>query len=263
MKRNAPVDPQLTRPQAWLLPLIGAAGALAMLLPHSNVELFLFLNRLGPATNDQFWTHITVLGDTVVALALCLPLARRRPDLLWAVVLVALLATAWVHVLKPLFDATRPVGVLAAEAFNIIGPAHRYHSFPSGHSTTAFTLAGVCVLGFGLRTWTLLAVALAALVALSRVVVGVHWPLDIFAGVVGGWLAAVLGMKIAARVPQGRYPAVQWLATLAFGGCAVALIAGYSTGYADALPFQRALGLLCLAAFGLTFVPTRAGASGR
>ena len=263
MKRNAPVDPQLTRPQVWLVPLIGVAGLLAMLLPHTNRELFLFLNRLGPATNDHFWTHITVLGDTVVALALCVPLARRRPDLLWAIVPVAVLATAWVHILKPLFDTTRPVGVLAAETFNIIGPAHRYYSFPSGHSTTAFALAGVCVLGFGLRIWTLLAVALAALVALSRVVVGVHWPIDIFAGVVGGWLAAVVGMKIAARVPQGRIPAVQWLATLAFCGCAGALIAGYSTGYAGALLFQRALGLLCLAAFALTFLRRQAGSSGR
>jgi membrane-associated phospholipid phosphatase len=205
------------------------------------------------------WANLTILGDTTVAMALCLVLARRRPDLLWAAVPVALLATGWVHIYKPLFDVTRPPGILSPETFHVIGPAHHYHSFPSGHATTTFALAGMCVFGLRLGAASILPVALAVLVAISRCVVGVHWPLDILCGACGGWLAAAVGINIAARLPFGLQPAVQWVLTLAFAGCALALLAGYDTGYREAIWFQRAIGALALLAFALTFITPRRG----
>ena len=166
----------------------------------------------------------------------------------------ALLASGWVHVYKRLFDVTRPPGVLSADAFHVIGPAHHYHSFPSGHATTAFALAAVLVLGLRLRAASVLPLMLAVLIVVSRSVVGVHWPLDLLGGACGGWLAAAVGIKLAERMPFGLRPAVQWIIALAFAGCAVALLAGYDTGYPQALWFQRALGATALVAFALTFV---------
>jgi len=40
---------------------------------------------------------------------------------------------------------------------------------------------------------------LAVLVAISRVAVGAHWPLDVVAGAVLGWLAGLSGAVIAHR----------------------------------------------------------------
>lgn len=259
MSQNVGATLRFTQPRVWVVPALALLGAAALLVSGGNERVFLLLNRLGPLTSDVVWANINVLGDTVVALALCLPLARRRPDLLWAIVPAALLGTLWVHAFKPLVDVLRPPAVLSAESLHIIGPAHHYHSFPSGHTTTIFLFAGVFVAAFGARAAGLLVVALAAAVAVSRAVAGVHWPLDLCGGAFGGWLAAILGLKIASLLSFGLHPAAQWIIALALAGCAVALLAGYDSGFPQALWFQRFIAVASLAAFAVTFVPKRHG----
>ncbi len=241
-------------PRVWLVPVLALLGGVALAATGSNERVFLLLNRLGPQTSDALWANLTILGDGTVALALCLLLARRRPDLLWAVVPAALLASAWSRAWKHL-DVLRPAAVFGADAIHIIGPAYQYHSFPSGHATTAFSLAALCVLGFKLRAWSALPVGVAILVAVSRCVLGVHWPLDLLGGAVGGWLAAAVGMRTAANVPFGLRPTAQLIIALALAGCAVALLIGFPTDYPQALWFERAIGVVSLLAFAATFVP--------
>jgi hypothetical protein len=103
---------------------------------------------------------------------------------------------------------------------------------------------------------------LAVLVAISRCVGRRALAARSAGGACGGWLAAALGIQLAARVPIGLHPAAQWCLSLVFAGCALALLAGYDTGYPQALWLERALGALALLAFGLTFVrPRRSGAA--
>jgi undecaprenyl-diphosphatase len=100
---------------------------------------------------------------------------------------VATLVTSIVvDVLKNVFDRARPpesdpsLGSLVAIPDN--------PSFPSGHAATAFAAAtALAVLCPKLRPWAL---GLAAAVALSRVYLRVHFPLDVL---VGGLLGAALG----------------------------------------------------------------------
>lgn len=66
--------------------------------------------------------------------------------------------------------------------------AFEYQSFPSGHATTAFSLAAVVAFIWPKAFWP--AMAFAALVAISRIVVGAHYPTDITAGAVLGVLGA-------------------------------------------------------------------------
>src|SRR5262245_27932055 len=138
------VDWSWSSPRVWLVPVLALLVGAALLASGTNEALFLQLNRLGPQTSDAFWASLTMLGDGTVAFALCLLLARRRPELLWAVVPGALLSTAWSRACKLLLEIPRPPAVLAADTIHIVGPAHHYHSFPSGHATTAFALAALC-----------------------------------------------------------------------------------------------------------------------
>jgi membrane-associated phospholipid phosphatase len=244
-------------PRVWLVPAVALLGAAALVIAGANERAFLLLNRLAPATSDALWANITVLGDTTVALALGLALARRRPGLLWAVVPAALLAAVWSRTFKHLVAIPRPPAVLGADAIHVIGPVYHFHSFPSGHATTAFALAALCVLGFRLRAWSVVPIAVAALVGISRCAVGVHWPLDVLGGAFGGWLAAALGLRAAAEMPFGLRPTAQWVIAMALAGCAVALLMGYPADYPQALWLQRAIGAACLVAFAATFVPGR------
>ena len=75
-------------------------------------------------------------------------------------------------------------------------------SFPSGHSATAFAAAtAIAIVSPRLRPWAL---AIAAAVALSRVYLRVHFPLDVVAGaLVGaalGALCAVAALRVARLV---------------------------------------------------------------
>src|SRR5688572_16812543 len=75
-------------------------------------------------------------------------------------------------------------------------PLDRY-SFPSGHTlhAVAFTL----LLTTYFPEWTAAIVALAALVALSRVILGLHYPTDVAAGAA---LGGVLGFGSVLLGPQ-------------------------------------------------------------
>ncbi len=163
---------------------------------------------LGMLLPDFAWEGITRFGDERVLLALTLLFARRRPELFWAMVLAALIGALYSRGLKHLVDALRPPAVLPPGALEVIGPVLHSHSFPSGHTTSAFVFFGVlaaCARHGSERAAALLA---AALVGLSRVALGVHWPQDVLAGIFGGLLAAALGTWLSLHWTAGLRPRV-------------------------------------------------------
>lgn len=250
----------LRHPAVWALPALLLAAMALLVTTQGNLPAFRVLNSLGK-DHPVFWSSLTFLGDTAVALALGLLAARRMPRLLWAMIPAALIATAWVHGGKQAYDERRPLATLERSEVQVIGPELRYGSFPSGHATTAFTAAAVCILGLRLGfAWGLFLTGIAALVALSRVVVGAHWPIDVLAGAFGGWVAALLGIVAAERWQFGLRPGVQALATLVFLAAAILLLGGYDGRYPEAAWLARVIGFCALAGFAVTFVFRRGAA---
>ena len=97
-----------------------------------------------------------------------------------------------VTIVKRLIGRARPMHFddLGAYGFDPLGWRVDYASFPSGHGTTAFGIAAA----FGALFPRLrpLLWSLAALIALSRVVVAAHYPSDVVAGAICGVIGALL-----------------------------------------------------------------------
>lgn len=170
---------------------------------------FAALNALANAwLPAPLWGILTRFGETQVLLALGLLLARRRPEVFWALLLAAVFGALYSRGLKPLIDAVRPPGVLEPGSFVLVGPGFRSHAFPSGHTLSVFVFAGVLAVSVSQVGLRVLILALAALIGCSRVAVGVHWPQDVIAGAFGGLLAAWLGLWLARRWTVGLRPGV-------------------------------------------------------
>ena len=165
--------------------------------------LFPFFNDLSRFTGPAFWAHATILGDGLVCAVVLLLWTRRHPERIWGGLLGAVFMVLVLRVFKGMLSLPRPLGVLPEDALTVIGPGHRRGSFPSGHTATAALLAGVWALTTSRRWLPWLAFALATLVGVSRMAVGVHWPTDVLAGLALGWISAWVGLRLAPRVPWG------------------------------------------------------------
>ena len=153
------------------------------------------------ATGQLHWSPATALlalssawwvkGPLLIAAGWCADLRRRRLLPLAALAATAsfFFASALSMMLKGIFERSRPPEATGIDA--LVGvPATP--SFPSGHAMTAFAAAGaVAVLAPRLR-WPVL--ALAAIIAFSRVYLGVHFWLDVLAGAALGLL---VGLAVA------------------------------------------------------------------
>lgn len=186
--------------------LLALLLALLLWLLDQNRSLLLLLNSIAPLLPEPFWQSLTFGGDALLLLVAALPLAYRWPHLIWALLLAAVMGGVLTHGGKALFSVARPPAVIESELLQVIGPAWRNGSFPSGHAVSSFTFAAVIGLGLG-RAWRWILPLLLLPVALSRAVVGVHWPIDILVGIAIGWCAGVAGHYLARRWPWGsRWP---------------------------------------------------------
>lgn len=172
-----------------------------------NTPLFLMINGM-PPHSDWFWQNITFMGDGLTAYVMLIFFCRHNAHLLWLGLLAVLITGFGVQGIKQSIDVLRPIGYLGIENVQVIGKILKHDSFPSGHAATAFVLAGVLSKYLKLnsfryhRAFTFCVISLATLIALSRVVVGVHWPLDIVIGALWGWYSATIILKLSFKTGQ-------------------------------------------------------------
>ncbi len=241
---------------AWLhtWTLLCLAAALTLYLAGGYHAGFLVLNAWAAGAPPWVWQWLTALGDERVPFALSLLLARRYPQVFWALVVAGVCGIIFTHTGKPLFDALRPPAVLDPGAFNLIGPRVRRVSFPSGHSTTAGVFFGVLACYARLNWVRATLTVLALLVGLSRVAVGVHWPVDVAAGLMGGVLAAWLGIRLAERARWGALDPAAHLAFVTLAALLTLSLTYWDGGYELAAGLLRLLGLLGLSYAALVYL---------
>ena len=171
-----------------------------------DVALFQVLNgRLHTPVLDAVMRAVTTQDNWYVVLlgiwvALIIWGGRRgRLAAVMLVVAVALADQASCSLMKPTFARLRPPNALDAECVRLIVGGSKAFSFPSAHAANSFAMATVAT--WLNRRLAPLFLGVAALVAYSRVYVGLHYPLDIVAGALLGaglgWVSIrlVLGVE--------------------------------------------------------------------
>ena len=166
--------------------------------------LFRALNLAGTnATLDLVMVLITTLGGTYILALFAIPLwLRGQREATFDFILILVLTVVVTTAIKYLVDRSRPCVDSAFGAQTL--PGYRCEtepdpSFPSGHASRAFALAGLVALRFRWRAGGA-AMAFATLVGVSRVYMGLHWPSDILGGAFVGIGIAVLVELVSRRV---------------------------------------------------------------
>ncbi len=164
------------------------------------VEIFKFITWFGQGGVILYPAGLIVLAAAVFRFA-----RIGRSEMLdrvianGAVIFAAVAGAGLVNdALKILFGRARPFLWLAGDdsGFRLFRYGAKFASFPSGH--TATSVAAAVALGALFPGWRWALVAFAALIAISRLAVGAHYPSDVVAG------AAVGGFVAGAAIRQAR-----------------------------------------------------------
>lgn len=161
-------------------------------LDRFELRLCLLLNRsCHRKTLRSFFSLISRLGNGIFwySLMLVLPIAAGWPGLLTAahMMVVGILGLIIYKLLKSRLLRERPFfthpDILLGTA-----PLDKF-SFPSGHTLHAVAFSLVVVFHFPALSW--LVFPFAALTAMSRIVLGLHYPTDV---IVGGMIGATIAL---------------------------------------------------------------------
>jgi len=184
---------------------------------EGDVKAFRLLN--GRASNPLFDLIMPVITDfrrskifvlLVWALLVILGGPRGRWAALMLIPLIAASDQLSASVIKPLVGRMRPCEVLGSVHLwhgtegwittpaEVIRSYKSSHAFPSSHATNI--TAAMLFLGLVYRRWIIPLLLVALAVSYSRIYVGVHWPLDVAAGMALGstlaWPAWLLYRKL-------------------------------------------------------------------
>lgn len=162
------------------------------LIRKTDISLLHFINsKLRCKLLDKIMPIITFFGSaTFCAIFVVMTIISRNKDVknLGVITSFSIIVSSGItHFIKRVKNRIRPYINIPGIVVNKIGVDD--YSFPSGHTTAAFSIGMSIALKFtGLATVSLI---LAALVGFSRIYLGVHYPTDVGAGVFVGSASAV------------------------------------------------------------------------
>jgi membrane-associated phospholipid phosphatase len=170
--------------------------ALYILIFYSKADGFILMNPYHSSLLNCFFIPYTYVGDGFFIIALALVLFFFRKKYLSLMIISSyLLSGLFAQVLKSFISEARPAYFLANTNYPYFiehVTLHNYHSFPSGHSASAFALAAVLSFSVTNKNYSILFLLLAALVGYSRIYLGQHFMDDVFPGSFLGVVSAII-----------------------------------------------------------------------
>ena len=181
---------------------LGIALLLALFVAvYGKDRSFLMINGHYSTEADYFFNYVTYLGDGLIWIPLFVYVLAYKRDFFIAVLAALLICTLLTHLGKRVIFADEPrplrlLGNLARAVPLMAGRDNYVNSFPSGHTSTAFTFA--LLLAFIVRRRFAIFVfpLIAFLVGYSRVYLAQHFVTDVLAGTVIGIVSSYLSLVL-------------------------------------------------------------------
>lgn len=168
-----------------------------------DIKIFYAINHLsrGGIVNFFFQTfhYLTALGIGWIVLWIILLLVKKgdRKRLFFGAGLVIITWIIEGGIIKNLAHRARPPTVLGNV---IVGSKFLFsYSFPSGQVAVSFAVATTLALLYPRKWFVYLAFIFSALVGISRIYLGAHYPSDVLGGIIIGVLIPVILFRIFYR----------------------------------------------------------------
>lgn len=218
-----------------------------------QASILRFLHRIATPFLDLLANGASFFGEETFVIAIVLlvfwNINKQKGFALYMNVLTSVLIMG---ILKAVVRAPRPFVVLEEIAGKRMETATGY-SFPSGHTTTAASFYTSIALLLKKRICSIIAAIMIVLVGVSRLYLGVHWPNDVFAGLLIGVSISFLLYRWSLQLFEDRVRLVRFsiryglIATLASLILSVLL----NMELVDPVAFNDLMKTLALAGAGL------------
>ncbi len=167
-----------------------------ILLTNNKEAGFVLLNPYHSDFLNFVFEGITLLGDGFFSVAFCLALLLAKKRHLSFIVFVSFATSGiFAQVLKDFISEARPALFLQKTNYPYFidhVTLHNFHSFPSGHSTSAFALVSIIAFAVKDKKYAIPLLMLGALVGYSRIYLGQHFLLDVSVGSFIGVLFSII-----------------------------------------------------------------------
>ena len=174
--------------------------AILILLLIGNKEFSQLINTFSSPILDSIFYFITYLGDGVFAALFIVFLFLLRLNLGFVSLFSILIPGLITQVLKRFYfpSIPRPSVVfnnfIESNNWHLVDGVdlHSYFSFPSGHTTTVFSICCVSILLVNNKFYQLFVLLLAVFTGFSRIYLSQHFLIDVFIGSIIGCLGTFL-----------------------------------------------------------------------
>lgn len=168
-----------------------------------DLAIFYFINHtISNPIFDKFFPFITYVKNWYIAYVILWCILFFRGGKLGKIASIGIILLIAVsdqlnsNLIKNIFARPRPCNVL--EDVNLLVNCSRSFSFPSSHAVNNFAVAFYFYKLFPKFKWIFFIIA--AIVAISRPYIGVHYPSDIFSGALIGMLIGYIFATLTLRI---------------------------------------------------------------
>ena len=168
-------------------------------------NILLFLASLRTPFLNQLVEFITMLGEEFILLSISLFIfwcTSKKKGFTISFVLMTSIFT--MQIIKSIIRFPRPWQVYPEEIRSLRKSTATGYSFPSGHTTMATSFYGCLSKVYKKKLLSILCGILIVLIGLSRLYLGVHWPLDVVGGLLLGSIITFTLTQVFERIYDNK-----------------------------------------------------------